>query len=478
METKERLQKKDLVIFFPPIRLFQKDVIEIVPGKLDLPYGALKIASYLKENGISSIVIAIDSFFLKQRDSYELNQEKCRKRIFSYIDEYIEKYDPKAVGISLMYTIQEPFTKEIISHIYEKYPEKKIIIGGNHATFTARYLLLNTEADVVIIGEGEETIYEVMQKILDDKEIGGIKGVLTKKDGVIIENKQRELMDIKLIPPTNYDLLGLPDGLSLKDFHHYVMVSRGCFGDCDFCTSPQMWLRKFRVKKIETVKEEIETLHQRGISIIELGDDTLTMFSNLGEMLAEFSSDITFFSETRVDVVLRMSKKELDLLRKANIKRIYLGLESESEKVLQAMGKGEGLTYEKIKRACKKLKDSGIEVGTFWIFGHPASSKQEDRKSIQFMEEMLKGRLNDDAELHILRRFPGTKVSGDPRIRIIEKDYNMWGFVGDQESCHEVIDPKTGKVIYSAEDITKIYQEALEIRNKYLSGESNVPLCS
>jgi radical SAM superfamily enzyme YgiQ (UPF0313 family) len=109
---------------------------------------------------------------------------------------------------------------------------------------------------------------------------------------------------------------------------------------------------------------------------------------------------------------------------------------------------------ENVKIALGKIKKVGINVLTCIIIGHPGSSYNSDLNTLEYVKELYEQGLIDEIVAGIFTPFPGTKSSLDPKVRIIERNMSEWTI---HKPVHELVD-KNGKVIYSIEEMSKIYE--------------------
>ncbi len=470
----------DILFILPPIiynSALSISGAEVVPNSFTVPTGALSAASYLEKKGKSTAVIAMDSFLVDW--GIRENEETLIKwenqyigNLYRTLDRIVRRFDPSFIGLSLQYTIQEPITLKIIEYLKTRYPEKPVILGGNHATFSAKALLQQTQADAVVLREGEKALYSLLI------ELEGNGATACSVPGLAIKNEKRDILFTQEngsltpseIPVIDWNLLYIPEPYSVPDFEFYVMASRGCPHHCTFCTSPSMWDSKVRFRNPDHIKREINELIQKGVRVIGIGDDTFLpdFFKNGSRTwLQKFEKTGTvFFCETRADVINRTSTDLLRQLHKAGLRVIYLGVEAGTEELLKSMKKN--ISPEQIHEACKRLKKLGIRVSSFWIFGHPATTESKDRKALDFIEDLLKKGLVDEILPHIYKPLPGTPDAKDPRVQLIENDFSMWSHTGKNIlACHNIINTENGKIVYSAEQIKRIFDESYALKEKY-----------
>lgn len=491
-KDKEPKEPKDIIFIDPPIHTDQELAYSLLDDSLrgqEIPKGAHSMASFLKESDIKSTVITTDPF-LKTREYSSKTPDEMSENLKKLLEEKVEHFDSPVVALNLMYTFTEPTVLEMAKFIKERYPEKIVVVGGNHATFTSDFLLdpeNRTGIDIVVKGEGEWTVKELMEKVKSGSvNLSDIKGIsyLDKDANQVRHNNPRERGDLTTLPPLDYALINKPEEVDISHFNHTVMFARACRGNCAFCTSPEMWKREVTFATIENFQQEINFLIENGIDIISVLDDDVMVSGDVFEKIIQVlidekrkHPDIKFLAQTRVDN-LRDAKNPEEAIRKmteAGIKRLYLGIESGSQEILNAMRKGYKVSWA--KEACanvKKYSDKQMEVGAFWLFGHPGANLETEEESLRFLEELLKEGLVDDVEIHNTVPFPGTSIDKDPRIRVFDKDLKHYGLLNNYP-VYDLVDPENrDKIILSAKQIFEFQQKALEIREKYLGIPTDV----
>ena len=482
-------KKSDIIFFSSPIHAkpdMQESVISLNKNEGEIPNGIKYIATYLQSKNVSSRVVPMDSFLKRENIK---NEEDYQKAVEEILSKQINLQNPDIIAFELMYTLNSDAVIEMTRQAKKLYPDKPVVVGGNHATFSSEFLLNKenkTGIDIVVRNEGEWTMEELVRELKKEKpDLSKIKGISYRAtDGKIINNDPRERGDLYKSPPIDYALLETPEGVDLTMFNHAVMFARACKGNCAFCTSPEMWKREITQSSIESFKAEIDYLIKNGVKRISIWDDDILVaddsFQKIVSALIEShqsNPDVYFFAQTRVANLRDQvnPEKKLELMKKAGIKKVFLGIESASQVILNAMKKG--YKVEWIREACRNLKKHGIESGAFIIIGHPGSTFEEEEVSQKEIEELFKEKLIDDMQGHVLTPLPGTEVANDRRIKILNNDSRSYGLINNYP-VFELINPETGEVTFSQEKIWESFMNLLKLRKQYLGleyKESNKP---
>ena len=187
-------------------------------------------------------------------------------------------------------------------------PHTKIVLGGHHPTFYATQWL-ERGVDVVVRHEGEATFPELVERLLDDRDPAGVRGITWNRDGEIITEPDRDnVPDLNALPlpdwsPIDFGLYDL--GLSPRGHTGTVETARGCGHHCSFCVAAAMWRHQQRFKSVERVIAELQQLHDLGVRQVMIADDNFGVHRRrdleIFDYLAE--TDTTFWAFVRADTV-------------------------------------------------------------------------------------------------------------------------------------------------------------------------------
>jgi len=386
-----------------------------------VPLGLACLAAYLRERKIEVKVIdaPIEGF----------NLDETADRAISSRAEI--------VGVSCL-TENRYSAIKTLEEVKRRNPRIITIIGGLHATFSDKLILENYKfVDIVVRGEGEETLYELVKAIDKKKTLDKILGISFRKNGGIIINPPRPFIEnIENLPIPAYDLFPMekyplpPDVKIRVNQTSLVTTSRGCPMGCKFCETTHAWGRKVRSASAEKLFEEVKYLYDNfKVDYIRFADDLFTLkkdkvieFCNL---LIKSKLPIKFRIQARVDSV---DEEMLKALKKAGCDLIEYGAESGSDKVLKAVGKN--ITVEKIKKAVELTRKSGIEIKYFLIVGLLEETPKETWETFKLVEETKP----DWVGVNALTIYPGTEVYNIAKSQGLIND-NLW--------LH-YINPKTG----------------------------------
>lgn len=367
------------------------------PIHLDDLYGELaKAGSELAPQGLCSIAT------IAKRNGYDvtiLDAQALKLSVNETIRKIIE-LQPDVVGFTL-YTTFIPVVSHIGAKLKEIYSENGkniiILVGGSHATITREKVLGEYPPfDIACIGEGEETFAEILDALLNGKDLRNVKGIVFReKDGWVIPTERRPFIsDLDSLPIPDWSLLPplekyyRPAGDSLKRAPSAgIVTSRGCNGKCYFCNPWQLG-NKIRYHSAEYVYRMIvDLMHNHGIRDIYIQDDTFVMnrdnVMEFCKILIDKKTDLTWACHGRVD---HIDKDLLRAMKRAGCWQIALGLESGSQRILDNINKG--TTVEQNYKVLKLCREAGMDVKGLFMIGCFGENHETVKETIDFIKEV------------------------------------------------------------------------------------------
>ena len=353
-------------------------------------------------------------------DVYIVDME-LEKHPFQY---FLDVFNPDLVGITMSATDHKEGLR--LAKI-GKENGITTILGGYHPTLVPDELLSHSQVDMVVRGEGEHTMKELVQKGCPK----GVLGVSYKEDEKVIYNEDRPMIE---------DLDSLPFPARHLRRHKYnhmnskgreidvICISRGCWGRCSFCCEPIMNKSHQRFRSPENVMRElleIVSFHNgKPLQILVVDPNFMgdpERINRLCDLLHDYKLDIEFSVMTRVDSVARhpqLIKKMCD----NGFLDYELGIESPNLKDLEDTCKG--ITLEMQRKAVKILRDNGAKVSGTFVIGLPGQTEEEIKRFPVYAKEL--GLIN--AAFGIATPFPRTKFYNDldKKGLIVERDWTKY----------------------------------------------------
>lgn len=294
-------------------------------------------------------------------------------------------------------TSNAPRAYELADMIHQN-TNARVIMGGMHATYLPNEVLQH--ADQVITGEGEQVILDVVEGRNSQKIVHGI-------------------------PYDNLDDAPFPDYSILKTpcVAANVLTTRGCPYRCTFCTTSRMF--RYRKRSVENVMDEIRMYHAMGFKYMNFEDDNFTADKERAkEICRKMIEENLQFKETfffgRTD--LADDEELLELLEKAHLTRVLIGIESLNQTALDAIHKGQNI--DNIRRAGAACKRHHIRVIASIVLGLDEDSKEDIHHSLAFAKSIDAYQLQPA----ILTPYPGTPVyeAMQKEERLITKNWECF----------------------------------------------------
>ena len=269
-----------------------------------------------------------------------------------------------------------------------------------------------------MIGEGEATFLELVKTLAKGGSLDAVEGIYFKRDGRIVSTPPRGFVDIDKEPPLAYELLNL-DFYRRRLFgvdHVSFNSSRGCTFRCSFCWDPVMHKRTWRAMRPDTVLEHLrQIIADHDIHGFLFTDDHFFIDMKRAyailEGIVRANLDVTISKlQIRADTICRMSKDFLDLLVRARVKRLTVGVESGNQRVLDLIKKD--VTIEEVIEANHKLAPYPIVPLYLFMMGMPTETPDEFRDSIRLSERLIADNPKAAKTFNIYTPYPGTELYG------------------------------------------------------------------
>lgn len=335
------------------------DAEKILSGDiLNIPYGLLSLAAQAKKAGHDVTVLNLFTFAWQE------------------IIGIINKTPADLYGLSC-FTSNRRGAMSLARLIRKIHPLAHIAAGGPHATALPEEMLTFNEAiDTVVIGEGEETFKELIQRLEQKLRTKGIAGTAWCDNGGVKAGPPRSrINDLdSLVSPFDY-------------FNEYILItSRGCPWSCTFCSSAAVWGNRVAAHSAASVLAMLEKIvNGHGQKAVAIKDETFTQ--NRSRVFAVCSGieerrlNFLWSCDTRADA---LDEELLFMMRKAGCRRISFGVESGSARILKNLNKQ--ITLEAVCKATALAKKFGLQVRFYMIVGSRGETLETLQESINFVQ--------------------------------------------------------------------------------------------
>ena len=364
------------------------------------PLGTIYAASYLRENGFS--VELFDTNLLASTDGLQPYLKTRKPSFFVLYDDgfnYLTKM--------CLTTMRDAAFKMIET---AKSLGWTVICASSDSTDQYEKYLENG-ADIVIQGEGEITLHEAILAINNNQNLSTINGIVYKDDGEIIKNKGRiVLKELDKLAQPAWDLVAVEDYKKVwesgkQSFTLNIATTRGCPYKCNWCAKP-IYGNRYNSHSPAYIVQQIKFLSETfNVNRFWMCDDIFGLKPNWVQQfnteLKKENLNISYYIQSRADLLLK--EDTIDALAESGLEEVWIGAESGSQKILDAMDKG--TSVEQIYTATRLLKEKNIRIAFFIQFGYLTESKEDINKTINMITELVP----DNIGISVSYPLPGTK---------------------------------------------------------------------
>ncbi len=410
------------------------------------PLGTLYAASYLRSRGYE--VALFDAILAESEKDWEIALDKKQPR-FAVLFEDNFNY------LSKMCLLRMRQAAEVMIGMARTRGCTVIVCGADASDHAAAYL--DYGAGFVLTGEGEITLGELIDQLQGRSRLAleAIAGLIYRGENrhLVITPRRPDITDLDRLPFPAWDLVDMDRYREtwLKRHGYFSMpmvTTRGCPFHCNWCAKP-IWGQRYNSRSPENVVAEMRWLEEHYHpdhlwfmdDILGLKPGWLDRFAFLVE---QGGSRIPFKSLNRADLLLRGDT--VGALKRAGAQEVWLGAESGSQKVLDAMEKG--TQVEQIYAATRALHKAGIKTGFFLQFGYPGEGRADIEKTLQMVRECMP----DDIGISVSYPLPGTKFYAAVRLQL-----------GDKQNW---IDSRDLEMLYQGPFATSFYRKLHAVVHK------------
>lgn len=371
-----------VLLINPPSTIDKNDYLD---DAISPPLGLGYLSAYLLQHEHN--VSVLDCLAVGFDDIEQIGQKRRRGLNEEKIKDAIKQYDPHLVGITSMFTSRSRDAHKVAQVVKSVNKEIFVVFGGCHASSSFTEVLNDLNIDMIVIGEGEQTLLEIVNNLSWNKPFDNIKGTAIKKNGSVLINEPRPFIeDLDLLPfpardlfPINSYFKNQKKGVNYNIRWPFIsmITSRGCPGHCVFCGVKTIWGRRWRARSPVNVVDEIEYMIKKyNVREIVFLDDNISVnrnrFKDICSEIIKRKLDIKWSTPNGI-AIWTLDEELLRLMKKSGCFKLTFGLESGNKDTLKFIGKK--YSYEHANNIIKYANKLGIiTLGTF-IIGFPFENK-------------------------------------------------------------------------------------------------------
>lgn len=450
-----------VMLMVPRYTLYKDDVRRCVS-----PLGLAYLAAFLEKQGYSVKIvdIAAEGYYKTKEEgdhiTYGLEDGEIKK--------IIQDFEPDFVGISCIFTTQSKNAKDILRLVKEVNKDIVTSMGGSHPTYALDDVLDCEYLDYAVMGEGELSTLGLLEALSKGKDASKVGGIAYKKgnEKIINNNLQyvervddlpfpaRHLMNIEL-----YFKINLPQNpYCLGKRVTQVITSRGCPGQCIFCTTTNFWGNRYRGRNSASVIAEIRTLKEKyNIDEVQFTDDNLTLNKKRAiEILDGIKEFDIMWSVPQGVAVWTLDDQMIEKMKESGCYQLTFAIESGNQEVLNKIVK-KPLNLKKVKPLVKKAQALGIGVHAFCICGLPGETIDQMHQTYDFVK---------DCRFDSASFFAATPLVGSELLQICREK----GYLRSDISCNDLL-YKVGNISTPEFQAGQINELVRNFNKAYNSGD-------
>lgn len=295
--------------------------------------------------------------------------------------------DALFVGISTMTGHQIHHALDTAQMVRTMRPNTTLVWGGIHPSLLPEETLRHSLVDIVVVGEGEQTVVELAQCLAEGGDLSSVRGLAYKtKDGGMVTTSKRPLLDLTTLSTPSWHLVDVSAYSEIG-----VQTGRGCPWRCRFCYNIRFNDRRWRAKNTNQIVEELKLLKEvYKVKHVTFYDDNF--FSNpkrvraLAECLIKEKIDIRWSTTCRADYLSHYDTEFINLLKQSGVHILFVGSESGSSRILKYIDKD--ITTEDILGMARATNSHSLRVHTSFMVGFPGENDADRRMTFDMMDKI------------------------------------------------------------------------------------------
>jgi anaerobic magnesium-protoporphyrin IX monomethyl ester cyclase len=328
--------------------------------------------------------------------------------------------DSKIVGITALFTHEWPAITQLIEAIKKRLPDVPVVLGGEHVTSMPELCLMTSKADYLVLGEGEETMVELVDALDRGAPMAELLGIGYRDGGEVVVNPRRaRTMEIDDIACPAWNLIDLDTyhahrwmgGMWSHNKSVPILATRGCPYQCTYCSAPNMWTPRWVPRDPKLVVDEIEFYYKNfGARNFPFQDLTAIIqrqwIIDFCQELLSRGLDITWQmpTGTRSEAI---DAEVAQLLKRTGMISMAYAPESGSETTRQLIKKK--MKTDRMYSSMRSAVEAELNVMVFMVIGFPHDTEEHLRENFEFFDRIAEIGIND-AAVGFYMALPGTQI--------------------------------------------------------------------
>lgn len=305
----------------------------------------------------------------------------------------------RVIGLHCNFSHLWPLTRMVGEAARQRFPEALIVLGGEHGTAVYDHVLQNPPFDVVVLGEGEETVVNLVRAHLSGQDLGTVKGIAYRgPDGKVVNTGlSSRIRSVDDIPMPDWDSFPIREYIDRHQINGMnlgrsmpILATRGCPYACTFCSNPNMWTRRYIRRDPKRLVDEME-FYVKKYNVVNFDFQDLTAIVNydwaiqLCEELIRRDLNVTWQlpSGTRAEV---FDDRLLRLMFRSGCRALSFAPESGSPEILKSVKKQ--VSLDALLSAMKMAVNAGLKLSCFIVIGFPNERRDTLRMTMKLIRKM------------------------------------------------------------------------------------------
>ncbi len=324
------------------------------------------------------------------------------------------------IGMSVVFTHEWPSAVSLIDAIKRRHPDVPVILGGEHVSSMTEFCLLTSAADVLVLGEGEETIIELLRALRTKQPLDDVEGIAFRSgDDVVVNPRRQRITEIDAIAYPAWHLFALDTyhehrwigGLYSSTKSVPILATRGCPYQCTYCSAPNMWTPRWIPRHPVKVVDEIQYYVERfGARNFPFQDLTAIIRR---EWIVDFCHELLdrdlhitwqMPTGTRTEAI---DAEVAQLLRRTGMTNMAYAPESGSEETRRLIKKK--MKTDRLFQSMRETVAEGLHASVFMVIGFPHDTEDSLRENLPFLDAMAKIGITDIG-ISFYMALPGTQM--------------------------------------------------------------------
>ncbi len=325
---------------------------------------------------------------------------------------------PDLVGVTSMFTMHARGVHDTAAVAKAVWPEVPVLVGGSHASALADWVLEDPHVDLVVRGEGELTLFNLVDRQMRGESLEDAPGTVVRRDGRVVANADRAFIeDVSSLPPPARDLVDMPRYLAEPYRNRVAMAtpranlvtSRGCPCRCVFCSIHSIWRNQYHAREAARVVDEMESLvRDYGVREVAFQDDNLTlnpkrMVAICDEMIRR-RLNLRWCTPNGV-ALWTLTDELIEKMAASGCYKVTFGIETGCSETQRFIRKQQ-IKLEKADAIIRQCNRAGMWTHSSFIVGFPSETKDEVEQTVRFAVESDL----DFAAFFVATPFPGTPL--------------------------------------------------------------------